>query len=60
MSDALEIAERFFRAIEAGNVEAIRAIYAPDAVIWHNNDPLPGEATSGHPGRLPAAARARG
>lgn len=38
MSDALEIAERFFRAIEAGDVAAIRAIYAPDAVIWHNND----------------------
>ena len=40
MSEALEIAERFFRAIEAGDVEAIRAIYAPDAVIWHNNDGL--------------------
>jgi len=38
MSDALEIADRFFRAIEAGDVDAIRAIYAPDAVIWHNND----------------------
>ena len=44
MSDALEIAERFFRAIEAGNVEAIRAIYAPDAVIWHNNDNLEQES----------------
>ncbi|MBI1210253.1 MAG: DUF4440 domain-containing protein [Alphaproteobacteria bacterium] len=38
MSDALEVAERFFRAIEAGDVECIKAIYAPDAVIWHNND----------------------
>jgi ketosteroid isomerase-like protein len=38
MSEALEIAERFFRAIEAGDVEAIKAIYAPNAVIWHNND----------------------
>ena len=38
MSDVLAIAERFFRAIEAGDVEGIRAIYAPDAVIWHNND----------------------
>src|SRR6185503_2921801 len=38
MSDALEIAERFFAAIEAGDVERIKAIYAPDAVIWHNND----------------------
>jgi ketosteroid isomerase-like protein len=25
-------------AITAGNVEAVRDIYAPDAVIWHNND----------------------
>ena len=38
MSDALEVAERFFRAIEAGDVDAIKAIYAPNAVIWHNND----------------------
>ena len=40
MSDALDIAEKFFRAIEAGDVAAIRAIYAPNAVIWHNNDQL--------------------
>ena len=40
MSDALEVAERFFRAVEAGDIEAIRAIYAPDARIWHNNDRL--------------------
>jgi ketosteroid isomerase-like protein len=38
MSDALQIAERFFAAIEAGDVERIKAIYAPNAVIWHNND----------------------
>ena len=38
MSEALDVAERFFRAIETGDVAAIRAIYAPDAVIWHNND----------------------
>lgn len=36
MSDALDTAERFFRAIESGDVEAVRAIYAPDARIWHN------------------------
>jgi ketosteroid isomerase-like protein len=36
MTDVLDIAERFFRAIEAGDVEAVRAIYAPDARIWHN------------------------
>ncbi len=32
------VAARFFAAIEAGDVEAIRRIYAPDAVVWHNND----------------------
>jgi ketosteroid isomerase-like protein len=34
----LQLAERLFAAITAGNVEAVRDIYAPDAVIWHNND----------------------
>ena len=38
MTDALAVAERFFEAIEAGDVERIKAIYAPNAVIWHNND----------------------
>lgn len=28
----------FFSAIESGDVEAVRALYAPDAVIWHNDD----------------------
>ncbi len=31
-------ADRLFRAIEAGDVEALRTIYATDAVIWHNAD----------------------
>jgi ketosteroid isomerase-like protein len=35
---ALEVAERLFAAIPAGDIDAVRAIYAPDAVIWHNND----------------------
>jgi ketosteroid isomerase-like protein len=34
----LALAERFFRAIESGDLDGIRACYAPDAVIWHNND----------------------
>jgi len=34
----LQLAERLFAAISAGNVEAVRDIYAPDAVIWHNHD----------------------
>ena len=29
---------RFFAALEAGDVETLREIYAPDAVIWHNDD----------------------
>lgn len=31
-----ELARRFFDAIEQGDVEGIRAAYAPDARIWHN------------------------
>ncbi len=29
---------RFFAAIEAGDIDTVRQIYAPDAVIWHNDD----------------------
>ncbi len=29
---------RFFDAIERGDVEAAAALYAPNAVIWHNTD----------------------
>ncbi len=45
MSDVLALAERFFTAIEAGDVETVRSIYAPDAVIWHNFDPLEARGT---------------
>lgn len=31
----MAVAERFFAAIPKGDLEAVRAIYAPDAVIWH-------------------------
>src|SRR5579859_7922440 len=31
---SVEVVERFFAAIEAGDIESVRAIYAPDAVIW--------------------------
>lgn len=34
------LAGRFFDAIEAGDVEAVGACYAEDAVIWHNTDGL--------------------
>jgi uncharacterized protein len=33
-----EIVVRFFAALEAGDIETLREIYAPDAVIWHNDD----------------------
>lgn len=35
-----EVVNRFFAALEAGDIETLRAIYAPDAVIWHNDDLL--------------------
>jgi uncharacterized protein len=34
----LDLAERFLGAIESGDVATVRACYAPDAAIWHNND----------------------
>ena len=36
----LEFAERFVGAIQTGNVEAVRACYAPDAKLWHNTDDI--------------------
>jgi ketosteroid isomerase-like protein len=33
-----QIADRLFAAIERGDIEAVRALYSPDAVVWHNND----------------------
>ena len=33
-----ELVVRFFAALEAGDIAALREIYAPDAVIWHNDD----------------------
>jgi ketosteroid isomerase-like protein len=34
----LDLAERFFTAVERGDLEAVRALYAPEALIWHNHD----------------------
>jgi ketosteroid isomerase-like protein len=36
--DPLDVARRFFAAIERGDLAAIGELYAPDAVIWHNTD----------------------
>jgi ketosteroid isomerase-like protein len=35
---SLEIADRLFKAIERGDVNAIKDIYAPHTKIWHNFD----------------------
>ena len=36
---AIEIADAMFAAIEACDIDALRDdIYAPDVVVWHNND----------------------
>lgn len=37
-ADVEAVAARFFAAIEAGDTDAIEAIYTPDAVVWHNTD----------------------
>ena len=36
--DIRALAQRFFDAIERGDIAAVRGCYAPDAVIWHNTD----------------------
>ncbi len=37
-ADHLALAERFFTAIEAGDLPVIESLYAPGAVVWHNHD----------------------
>ena len=32
------VAERFFTAVEKGDVDTVKEIYSPDARIWHNFD----------------------
>ena len=34
----MSAADAIFGAIERGDVEGVRAVYAPGAVIWHNFD----------------------
>ena len=36
--DSLAVADRLFAAIEAGDLDAVRDVYAPGAAIWHNTD----------------------
>lgn len=33
-----QIAAALFAAIEAGDIAAVRDLYSPDVVIWHNTD----------------------
>jgi ketosteroid isomerase-like protein len=42
----IDLADRFVAAIEHGDLDAIRAAYAPDARIWHNTDPPGGDGQS--------------
>lgn len=36
--NAVTVVERFFTALEAGDTDTLTDIYAPDALIWHNDD----------------------
>jgi ketosteroid isomerase-like protein len=38
MPSNLELCDQLFSAIMRADVDAIRGIYAEDAVIWHNDD----------------------
>lgn len=39
-ANAHTVAERLFAAIEAGDIEAVRALYSPHVTVWHNHDGL--------------------
>lgn len=34
----LEVAERLFAAIAAGDIDTVAGLYHPDIVVWHNSD----------------------
>lgn len=38
MTSTDALATSFFDAIERGDLDRVRAAYAPDAVVWHNTD----------------------
>ncbi len=38
--NANDVAEQLFAAIEAGDIDAVRSLYAPDVAVWHNTDGL--------------------
>jgi ketosteroid isomerase-like protein len=37
-NDNLDLGERFFAALMAGDTATVGELYAPDATIWHNFD----------------------
>jgi ketosteroid isomerase-like protein len=38
--DPVEVVSRFLSAVEAGDIDRVRSVYDPDAVVWHSNDGL--------------------
>ncbi len=36
--DTLELADRFFKAIEAGDTTILAELYSPEVKVWHNFD----------------------
>jgi ketosteroid isomerase-like protein len=36
--DIETLATAFFKAVEAGDLDKVRSMYAPDVVVWHNFD----------------------
>lgn len=36
--ETFAFADRYFQAVFSGDLATLRTLYAPDAVIWHNND----------------------
>jgi ketosteroid isomerase-like protein len=37
-TSVLDVAARFFAAIEAGDIDTVCETYSPDVVVWHNHD----------------------
>jgi ketosteroid isomerase-like protein len=37
-TEMMSVAKRLFAAITAGDLDAVRGCYAPDATVWHNTD----------------------
>lgn len=38
--ESIELCDRFFDAIEAGDYDTIESCYAPELVVWHSGDCL--------------------